>query len=64
MVVSSPDYKPVEEGLKEMPKRAMMDLKAKFSASSFYDKVWNNPRLDSKTAIWSHKDQNMAPQWW
>jgi hypothetical protein len=39
-----------------MPKRAMMDLKAKFSASSYYDSAWSNPSLDSKTAIWSAKD--------
>lgn len=63
LVINSPDYKPVE-GIKEMPKRAMMDLNAKFSASSYYDSDWSNPRLDSKTAIWSKKEQNMDPQWW
>jgi len=63
LVDISPDYKPVE-GIKEMPKRAMMDLKAKFSASSYWDSTWSNPRLDSKTAIWSDKDQNMEDQWW
>ena len=63
LVDISPDYKPVE-GIKEMPKRAMMDLKAKFSASSVWDSAWNNPRLDSKSAIWSAKDQNLDDQWW
>ena len=40
------------KGLKNAhPERAIMDLGAKFKASSFWDKNWNNPRLDSATGI-------------
>lgn len=45
------DWKPEE--LKPEPKRALMDLKAEFKASSKYSNSWNDPRLDSPRGIHS-----------
>jgi hypothetical protein len=42
----------------------MMDLGAKFSASSYWSKAWENPRLDSKTGVHNGKGQGGVEQWW
>ena len=65
MVTANPDFKPVEGAEKPMPKRAMMDLDAKFTAATNWpEKKWNNPRLDSKLGTWSKKPSDSSPQWW
>jgi len=49
-VVYDADWKPEEP--KQPPKRAIMDLGAKTSATSYWDTTnWMNPRLDSRTGF-------------
>lgn len=54
------DWKPEE--LKPEPKRALMDMKSVFSASSYYNKPWSNPRLDSRHGI--HSKSPTGAEWW
>jgi hypothetical protein len=61
-VLPNPEFKPEE--LKEAPKMAMMDLGATFTASSYYNGQWKNPRLDSKTGVHTAPGQAAVEQWW
>jgi hypothetical protein len=42
----------------------MLDLKATFQASSYWDNNWKNPKLNSARGIHGGKDQSDKPQWW
>ena len=44
------------------PQRAMMDLNSKFSATSYWDNNWKNPRLDSRYGVHNHGSQSGKPQ--
>ena len=46
------------------PQRAMMDLGAKFRASSFHNHHWNRPRLDSSSGIHNNGRFSGKPQVW
>ena len=61
-VLPNPEFKPEE--LKEAPKMAMMDLGAIFTASSYWNGQWKNPRLDSKTGVHNAPGQGAVEQWW
>jgi hypothetical protein len=54
------DWKPLD--LKPEPKRALMDMKAVFTPSSFYNNGWKNARLDSRRGIHSKSPTNA--EWW
>jgi hypothetical protein len=59
------DGLPPKDEEKELiePKRAMMDLGAKFKAKNTWNAKWNNPRLDSKTGVHNAKN-NFDGTWW
>ena len=40
------------------PKRAILDLKGKFTASSYWDGNWKNPRLNSPRGVHNAANQN------
>lgn len=60
--IKNPNFKP--EKMKQPPKRALMDLGATFTASSYWDNNWKNPRLDSKYGVHNAKGQGSVEQWW
>ena len=41
-----------------------MDLEATFTASSYWNKKWKNPRLDSPRGIHNARGQSDVEQWW
>lgn len=47
-----------------VPKRAMMDLNGKFSASSSWDENWKTPTLDSPRGVHNAKETEGKEQWW
>ena len=42
----------------------MMDLGATFTASSYWDNNWKNPRLYSPTGVHNAPGQGTVEQWW
>ena len=42
----------------------MLDLKGTFSASSYWDGNWKNPKLGSPRGIHNARDTNSKDQWW
>ena len=44
--------------------RAIMDLDSTFTASSYWDGNWKNPRLDSTRGIHNSYASRNTQQWW